>query len=428
MWWLDINLRTETREAVAALLTRAAERYRDLELLQKRVGSDSPLVLGALEDIGQLLFRAVSGIDPAAFSPQRTEGTTRCPGHGRDGTREAIGYHLVVDPSDLALPWTALHNGVRFLIERHPICAATHGSRPASEPPLARPWMLRWHENAVTEDCLGPAAIGELVERFRPEPCAEPGVRFLGGWPGYGPHRLHEREQIADALETTVDGRRLARLDVPTGAPTPAEIVRAAHAYKAIHYAGTTSIAAAGRRVRQPGLNWDTPVPAPALEIPDEDDLEVVGVDPVTSLLDQISAKAEAGRLSRAPLDDQRTPVAAEAGAWQMEDGVLSPEDFAAAGVAPELVFANHRLGLTSLGARFLAAGASACVGPQLALASERATDFASAFYREMARGLSAGEALRGAALACRAVWGGHHPGWLAYGIVGHGALALQYL
>lgn len=424
MWWQDINLRSVDDESVASLLARAEDRYAELDDLQQRHGADSPLVLGGLEDVGQLLFRAASGAEPAAFAPRSGSGTTRSPSHGRYEDRDAVGYHLVVEPRHLALPWTALHNGVRFLLESYPICASTRGSRPDTTPPAAQSWMLRWHEDVMTEDYLGPVSIRNLVERYRPEPCAEPGICYLSGWSGVGTHTKIAGDPLAGALETTVDGRRLARLEVPAGAPTPAEVVRAAHTWQALHYAGRTSVAAGAAT----GGNWDAPVLAPALEIPENEDLEVVGVDPVTCLLDQINARADAGRLSHAPLDDRRTPSPLAPGAWQLEDGVLSPEDFALGHATPALVFSNSYLGLPALGARFLQAGASVCVGPQLVLDTPRSVDFAAAFYRTLARGLSAAEALRIAALACRADWGGHHPGWLSYGIVGSGTLALQYL
>ena len=53
---------------------------------------------------------------------------------------------------------------------------------------------------------------------------------------------------------------------------------------------------------------------------------------------------------------------------------------------------------------------------------------YAARFYDCPPEGLCTGAALRAASLALRDKYGAEHPAWLSYGMVGYGALALQYL
>lgn len=422
MRWLDIDL-TEVRDgsAVSDFLERAEARRDDLAALQRDCGLDSPQVLSGLEEIGQLLFRAAHAADATAFAPDREDGVVRAPSAATVADTPGHGYHLRVDPSHLGLPWTALHNGLHFLIERAPICASTRGAEPTDP---ERSWMRRWADDALTEAAFGPATVGDLVDRFRPGDCAEPAILFLDGQAanaGGGQSRL-ERDMIDGALETLSDGRRLARLETPPPALTPSRLARASRDYKAVHFSGATAVPP-----RAPDADRAWAAPPAAETIVDEEDLEIVGVDPVTSLLDRINEKADAGRL--APWSDGALNLkVAPAPAWELEDGPVRPEDLAREHAAPPLIFSNSYLSLASLGPRFLEVGTSVFVGSQLAVAPDRAGEYAAEFYHALARGRSAAEALREAALTCRERWGCHHPAWLAYGIIGSGALALHYL
>jgi hypothetical protein len=386
--------------------------------------------MSGLEEIGQLLFRAVRAADVAAFAPDRTDGVTRAPEPvGAYTGNGGPGYHLVVDDDQLDLPWTALHNGIHFLIEHSPICAATSGSRPDACH-AAPAWVRRWEADAFTETALGPASIGELVRRFRPEACAEPAILFLDGQGGDAgsAHGRRERDMVGGALETRSDGQRLARLETPTGALTPAALTTSCHGFQGFHFSSATAVAPAGpdRPHELPARDL-LPSAADAL-LEDPTEFEVVGVDSITSLLDQINEKAEQGRLAPWTPRGTAQAVIEAAPCWQLDDGPIRPEDLARGRAAPPLVFSNSYLSLQSLGARFLAAGTSVFVGPQMAVAPDRASEFAAEFYHALAQGGAAAESLRQAALVCRQRWGSHHPGWLAYGIMGSGTLALQYL
>lgn len=335
-----------------------------------------------------------------------------------------------MDDAVLGLPWTALHNGIHFLLEQSPICVSTHGSRPADDARPQRQWMRRWADDAFTEAALGPASLGELVRRYRPEACAEPAILFLDGQGGDAgsAHGRREHDMVDGALEVRGDGQRLARLETPAGALTPAILAATAHTYKGFHFSGATAVDVAVPGGSSGALDLELLSPTAWPDPDDTADLEVVGIDPVTSLLDEINEKADAGTLAPWTRPGAAQAVAEVATCWQLEDGPVRPEDLARVEAAPPLVFSNSYLSLQTLGARFLAAGTSAFVGPQLALAPERASEFSAEFYHALARGNTAAESLRQAALACRRNWGAHHPAWLGYGILGSGALALQYL
>ncbi len=432
MRWLDIDLRRGGDEAVVRdFLERARARRDALAGVQRESGLDSPQVMSCLEEIGQLLFRAAHVADETAFAPDRTDGVTRAPAPlGAPTEQDAAGYHLVVSPALLDLPWTALHNGIHFLLEQAPICVSTHGSRPAAELETLPPWLRRWEADAFTETALGPASVSELIRRFRPEACAEPAILFLDGQGGDdgSVHGRRERDMVGGALETLSDGQRLARLETPRDVLTPAVLASTAHGYQAFHFSGATSVAPAVPDPAADVLDLGAATSAAESLLEDPTELEVVGVDPITSLLDQINEKADAGRLDPWTQPATAQAVAEVASCWQLEDGPVRPEDLAQDRVAPPLVFSNSYLSLQTLGARFLAAGTSVFVGPQLAVAPDRASEFAAEFYHGLAQGGAAAESLRRAALACRERWGPHHPAWLAYGIMGSGTLALQYL
>ncbi|MBU1072856.1 hypothetical protein KKG45_06390, partial [bacterium] len=205
MRWLDIDIRCGDEGAsVRPFLERAQARRDTLAAIQRESGLDSPQVLSCLEEIGQLLFRAAHAADASAFAPDRTDGVTRAPAPlGSAAGRDVTGYHLVVDDKVLDLPWTALHNGIHFLLEQSPICVSTRSSRPVAGAEAQHQWMRRWEEDAFTETALGPASLGELIRRYRPEACAEPTILFLDGQGGAADsvHGLRERDMVHGALE-----------------------------------------------------------------------------------------------------------------------------------------------------------------------------------------------------------------------------------
>ena len=432
MRWLDIDLRRGCGDAsVHTFLERAEARRDTLATIQRDAGQNSPQVLSCLEEIGQLLFRAARAADEAAFAPDRQDGGTRAPTPlGASTDNDGPGYHLIVEDKALDLPWSALHNGLHFLLEQSPICVSTRGSRPVADADPQHQWMRRWEEDAFTETALGPASVSALIRRYRPEACAEPAILFLDGQGGGtgSAHGRCEHDMVHGALEARSDGQRLARLEAPTGVLTPAILAANTHGYQAYHFSGTTAVTAdaSGQTTGAQHLDVLPPPVQTALEDPTE--FEVVGVDPITSLLDQINEKADAGQLAPWSQPGATQALAEVAPCWQLEDGPVRPEDLARSKATPPLVFSNSYLSLQALGARFLAAGTSVFVGPQLALAPEQASEFAAEFYHALALGSTAAESLRQAALACRCRWGAHHPAWLGYGIMGSGTLALQYL
>ncbi len=403
MRWIEIDL-TSPSAACRELLDMVRERQRELPRLQQDVGLDSPAVARFLQEQGQLLFRAVQAHRPDAFAAEA-------------GGVE-WGRHLVVDAADLDLPWSCLHNGLRPLLEQAPLTASPWGVDATGE--RDRQWMRRRHETLFTDEVLGSSTAADVAGRFRPEHSAEPEVLFVDGrLSGSGRARSAEESlRVESALEQACEGTRLARLDVPTEAPSPAAIVRRGDRYQAFHYADVTHRGPETRTVTPSDLGaWDGDQPGA--------DLEIVGVDPVESILDEVSARAER---DLAPAWVPQASAVATAPAWRTEDGPLRPEDLAAHDAAPPLVFSNSYLSLAELGPRFLKAGVSTFVGTQALVGSEDARDFAADVYRALAAGHETAAAVREAALAARDRLGDDHPLWLSYGVTGSGSLALQYL
>ncbi|MHB8078680.1 MAG: hypothetical protein ACYDIE_05455 [Candidatus Krumholzibacteriia bacterium] len=438
MRWIDIDLADpERRRAAAPLLDRAAAGAAAVPSLQERAGVDSPAVTREIVAVGQLLWQAVLAVDPLAFSPARD-----CAG-GLDaqvGVTEAdhgYGYHLVVAPSELTLPWNWLHNGLGFLLAHHPLAAGTTGTWAALGAPT-RPWMGR-HRDAL---------LAELVQGGAPAPRRRAGagataarILFLAGHceAAVRPLLYREAEAIDDALGAAALAPALAALWVPRQAIDPGARARPDGGWQAVHFAGPTSRppAAAAEEpwsaLAQAG--WadgdgnpdDADAPLPFEEV---GELELVGVDPISALLDQVSVRAahRAGPAANAVAHAAPPGRPAEPPRWLLEDGPVHPENLGGAGGAPPFVFSNSYLSLPGLGPRFLDAGASTFVGPVAAVLSGPAREFAARFYGCLGDGWSTAAALRGAALACRDRYGEEHPVWLSYALIGHGCLALQYL
>jgi len=424
--WLDIDL-TRGQDATTrrGLLDRAHAQHERLVRLQQSEGLDSPAVHAALTELGQLLFRAAQTSNPTAFAPERPDVGAASPSLAGAVVENPIGYHLVVATEDLVLPWSCLHNGIRFVLELAPICADRRSSLKSAR---RGAWSRRWEDQIQAEQAGGPSRLGEVVRRFRPEACADPGVLFLDGH-GHGDGSVQarlERAMLDEALASLGDGQRLAWLESPVGAMTPGRLARTGRRYQGFHFSGATAAPQLASATTQLS-GWEALARDLMMSAQEDEELEPVGVDPVTALLDRISERAEQGRLH--PWSGGGAAATSGAPAhWLLEDGPVSPEDLARHAATPPLVFSNSYLGLTSFGPRFLMSGASAVVGPHLAVSQPRARAFAGDFYRALAAGATVASSVRMAALACRDRSGAEDPAWLSYGLLGSGALALQYL
>ncbi|MBA4378516.1 MAG: hypothetical protein C0395_07675 [Gemmatimonas sp.] len=427
MQWLDIDLtRGQDTATRRGLLDRAHTQHDRLVRLQQAVGLDSAAVHASLTELGQLLFRAAQTGNPAAFAPDRTDLGAASPALTGAAAESPIGYHLIVATDDLVLPWICLHNGIRFVLELAPICADRRSSLKSAR---RGAWSRRWEDQIQAEQSRGPSRLGEVVRRFRPEDCADPGVLFLDGH-GRGDGTVQaklERAMLDEALAQLGDGQRLAWLETPAGAMTPGRLVRTGRRYQGFHFSGATAVPQVPAATAQLS-GWEALARDLMMSAEEERELEPVGVDPVTALLDRISERAEQGRLHPWSGGAGARATADTGERWLLEDGPVAPEDLARHAATPPLVFSNSYLGLTAFGPRFLMSGASAVVGPHLAVSQPRARAFAGDFYRSLAGGATVASALRTAALACRDHSGADDPAWLSYGLLGSGALALQYL
>lgn len=492
MRWLDIDLTGPGLPAGAeSLLAAVAARRREVPALQEQAGADSPAVVRLMAELGRLLFQAVTAAQPQAFSTAREGSGAVDPWTGVTETDHAVGYHLVVRPAHLDLPWIWLHNGLEFLLERAPLAVSLHGSR-LSGARLERAWMARHRDALFTQHALGARPLAAWLDTLRPRECADPEILFLAGHcdEHVRPLLYREADVIRRALDAAPLARPLARLAVPEEAVTPGLLRRRGPTFQGYHFAGPTvrpplapaemawerleSLGAGPAATGLPDAEApaadavDAAAPLPPLDLVGE--LELVGVDPVTALLDELEERAER---RRAGADEAAASRAAAAGAaaagaatsaarqraraagaaagpaadgdgsagaaggsavatagapWLLEDGPVQPEELARDGGLPPLVFSNSYLSLPELGGRFLGAGASTFVGPVAAVMSRPAREFAARFYACLADGYCAAAALRAAALACRERYGEEHPVWLSYGLLGYGSLALQYL
>jgi len=458
MRWIDIELPVAgTSQKLDALLDEATILTSGISELQQHEGLDGVLVTERMAAVGRLLFQALVAGDPQAFRPQDNRAGARVPNLGRTDIDPLVGYHIVTVPPRLMLPWSWLHNGVGFLLERHPLCSSQVSSQiPEADTP--RPWMQRYSEQLfqASSGGAGNAAVPEIF--FVPGHCQEKIRRLI----------YREAEGIGSALAAARTNR--ARLHVPDVALTPHDLVTHSLLVQALHYAGPTS------QPPDAGLGsdrWLTDLLADATQSPEEQiadmtglELDAVGIDPVDALLDRVVESYEqadppltpvaAAGSAASPIDaattdpvgsgqlgsganagetaadrahsGERVGSAPHDGSWLLDDGPVRPECMARDGNVPPLIFSNSYLSLPTLGARFLAAGASAFIGPVAPLYSRPARLYAARFYDFLADGLCTGAALRAASLALRDKYGAEHPAWLSYGMVGYGALALQYL
>ncbi len=166
MRWIDIDLADpQRRRAAAPLLDRAAARAAAVPSLQEKAGVDSPVVTREILATGQLLWQAVLAVDPFAFSPARgcAGGVDPCVGAAEND--HGHGYHFVVAPQDLTLPWSWLHNGPGFLLAHYPLAAGTTGTWAAPGAPT-RAWMGR-HRDALLAELVQGRRPGLAPERAR---------------------------------------------------------------------------------------------------------------------------------------------------------------------------------------------------------------------------------------------------------------------
>jgi hypothetical protein len=299
--------------------------------------------------------------------------------------------------------------------------------------------------------------------------CTRPEILFV---PGHGDEEIRrliyrEADGIRDALREP--GLPLAELMVPRTAVTPQQLATLSFGFQAIHYAGPTSQPLSNGGVTDAAWLAELEAAAGADSFASPEELvglepDIVGVDPLDALLDTVVERYETSgpptsSAPSSPGDDRFTGSSETASestgtgesdaqrgdrrrarrrrrssaepsddSWLLDDGPVKPESLASCGGVPPLVFSNSHCSLPELGQRFLAAGASAFVGPLIALYSRPARRYAALFYSFLSEGRCAGAALHAAALALRDELGPEHPAWLSYGLIGYGAVALQYL
>jgi hypothetical protein len=271
--------------------------------------------------------------------------------------------------------------------------------------------------------------------------------------PGHTDRRLRrliyrEAEVIQGALEIGCHGEVLARMDVEPDPITPSDLCERGFLYQALHFAGPTSLPATPNDAR--GEYWMNQLIDDTGDLADDAfesrvglEGEVLGVDPITSLLDDITSRYDLHGMSEtvpARSSSQNRQTSGSSGSsgpatppttrhtWLLEDGPVDPENLGRGGMLPPLVFSNSFCALPELGRRFTRAGASAFVGPVVPLFSRPARIFAGYFYQALGEGWGVGAAVWKAARDCREEFGAGHPAWLSYGVQGYAVLALPYL
>ncbi|MBK7672019.1 MAG: hypothetical protein IPJ24_11690 [bacterium] len=444
MRWYDIILpEPGTDQVLDQSLAEAAALAARFPQVQARDGMDALGLMPLMEETGRCLFTALTRAVPHAFDRSRRAATLDAPAVGETVHDALAGFHLVVDACWLGLPWGWLHNGLNFILEQHPLCASL---RPAALPPeqARRPWMQRQVRAGFLVGDGGAQDLRSVRDQLQSPGARLPELLFIPGHTDPRMRRLiyREAEMIAEALGAGVAGRPLARLEVPVDAVTPRHLCDQNVAYQILHFAGPTS--APARHDDTLGEYWMNRLLEEA-SYADDDQVaeafgcegEILGVDPVTSLLDDIcenhgrqAAHASAGLHAGGNGAAATAGPAAHGGsaAWLLDDGPVSPEILGQRGQLPPLVFSNSWCAVPELGARFVRAGASTFVGPLVPLYSRPARLYAGHLYAGMGRGWCAGAAAWQAAARCRQELGRGHPAWLSYGVLGFGSLALQYL
>jgi len=448
MRWIDIILpETETNQEFDKLMAEAVYLTSDVLELQDSHGLDSPQVIDQMAEVGRRLFQAIASHDDQAFTPDAETNSGHTPKIGVPLHDDLVGYHIVTDGQWASMPWTWLHNGLEFVLEKHPICTATKASK-LPEAQTQRPWMSRWIRADFLVDDAGDSDLYNTLDQLRPENLAQPEILFVPGHTDEQIRRLIQREAeaIQGALGRSQLGQDLANLEQPKDSITPSQLKTRSINYQAIHFAGPTSQPAVASDVK--GQFWMNQL-IDEVNTPEDSELEtamgveaeVIGVDPITSLLDSVSEKydteglsenhvgssgiARMGGESASSFDE---PNHKSAPRWLLDDGPVEPESIGASGGMPPLVFSNSYRSLPELGMRFTGAGASTFIGPMVPIFSRPARIFAGYLYSNLADGWSSGAAVWNASQHIRQELGKEHPAWLSYGLQGYGTLALQYL
>ncbi len=441
MRWIDIILpEPGTDQALDAALAQVAAQAARYPEVQQRDGLDAGTLLPLMAEAGRTLFNAVTAAVPRAFDGAGRAATVDTLTVGETAHDALVGFHLVVDKAWLGLPWTWLHNGLSFVFEQHPLCASL---RPAALPPSAtrRPWMQRQVRAGFLVGEGGSQDLRAIRDQLQGPDARLPELLFIPGHTDPKMRRLifREAEAIGLALESGVAGRPLARLEMPGDAITPRLLCDQNVAYQVLHFAGPVSTPA--RHDDSLGEYWMNRL-IEETSFPDDESIadalgcegEILGVDPVTSLLDDVcashdrqAARIEAG-FGQGDGGPAERSATVGASAWLLDDGPVAPETLGQRGQLPPLVVSNSWCAVPELGARFMLAGASTFVGPLVPLFSRPARIYAGHLYEGMGRGWCAGAAAWRASQRCREELGSEHPAWLSYGVLGFGTLALQYL
>ncbi|MFO7608246.1 MAG: hypothetical protein R6X35_03475 [Candidatus Krumholzibacteriia bacterium] len=435
MRWLDIYLPDPADSPVLAAACRQARTLAaDLPAIQERDGLDAVGVTARMAEVGMTLCQAIGAVRPQAFAPTADAGgdATTTPPLGDPDHDGLLGYHLVVAPALLDLPWNWLHTGLGFVLEHHPLAWGTRAAGAARRRP-ARPWFERMQRARYLVGDAGEAGLPATLAHLRAG-VARPEVLFVAGHSEEVVRRLihREGEAVAAALADRRWGEPLAALDLPAATPTPGRLAEQALLYQAIHYAGPVSCPA--RLADAGAAPWLDQLVLDAVGEPDEEferelglEGKLVGVDQVTALLDSVAEGWERPAAATLRAAGAAGPRAGGP-SWLLDDGPVPPEQFGRGPGLPPLVFSNSHRALPELGARFLAAGASTFIGPVAPLYSRPARLYAGACWGALAAGWCAGAAAWRAAGDLRRDLGPEHPAWLSYGVQGSGLLALQYL
>ena len=446
MRWIDINLsELEINQEAQSLLADAQRVAENIPAIQTRDGLDSRSVIDQMKAAGRLLFKGVMTIDKEAFHPGATESESSTPDVASQEFDDLLGYHLIAGDRHLGLPWNWLHNGLEFLAAKHPICVSSNPSLPPSEG-ADRPWMQRLIRAGFLVGEGGSTNLKAVLPQMMGNQTLGPELLFVAGHTEETIRRLIYRE--AEAIETSLEsgelGEPLARMVFSGEAVTPSQLPGLGLAYQIIHFAGPTSQPARPADVE--GESWINQLLEESMATDDCEleqavglEGEVLGVDPITSLLDDVCEKADHPDHVRQPLS-RNAKAESRGGAsdsqsnqnsghhWLLPDGPVEPESIGLAGGIPPLVFSNSYRAMPELGPRFTRAGASAFVGPLVPLFSRPARIFAGHCYRSLGEGWCVGAAVWKAGQLCRRELGEDHPAWLSYGLQGYGSLALQYL
>ncbi len=449
MRWIDIILpEPGIHQEFDGVLSSAVALMTQIPEIQARDGMDAASMVDVFAEVGQHLFQAIVAVDPEAFSPERPADPNLAPSLDIPDHDNLRGYHIVADPDVVDLPWHWLHNGVGFLLDKHPICTGVTSAKLPDES-ARRPWMQRWLRAGflVAED--GSNHLQGVLSQLRPAEAAQPHMLFVPGHSDRKFRRLiyREAEAIQGALETGCHGEILARMEVEPDPITPSDLCARGFMYQALHFAGPTSLPATPDDAK--GEAWMNQLIDDA-GAPEDQEIEtrfglegeVLGVDPITSLLDDVTARydlngppvevnvgnAESTRSVGKNQTPNPAPPTNTRCSWLLDDGPVDPENLGRGGLLPPLIFSNSFCALPEMGRRFISSGASAFVGPVVPLFSRPARIYAGYFYQAMGEGWSVGAAAWKAARHCREEFGDKHPVWLSYGVQGYGTLALPYL